>query len=166
MSSQPIAPAFLDRNAGHHHESRSEERMLKRDAAGSAALCLSAGVALALAQATTAHAQASTGSHALAADTALGAKPAARSARLQLDLPSQPLASALRMVADRTNTNILFDPAQVKDITAPALAGPATIEEALSRLLAGTQLKYQFMDERTVSVMLAKPIASQSGDEG
>ncbi len=74
---------------------------------------------------------------------------------VNLNLPAQPLADALRELGFASNTNIIFDPSLVKGITAPPLNGPATAEQLLARLLTGTQLRYKFVDERTVSLMPA-----------
>src|SRR5688572_12309308 len=72
---------------------------------------------------------------------------------VKLDIPAQPLADSLRALGFASNTNIIVDPGLVDGITAPALTGTATAQEALARLLAGTQLRFRFVDEKTVSLM-------------
>jgi iron complex outermembrane receptor protein len=68
------------------------------------------------------------------------------------DLPAQPLAQSLRAVGSVTNTNILFDPPLVKNFRAPELKAEVTTDEALLRLLSGTGIKHEFMNESTVVV--------------
>lgn len=55
-------------------------------------------------------------------------------------LPAQPLAKSLEDVAHAANTNILFDPAQVRGRQAPALDGQFTTERAIEQLIAGQPL--------------------------
>ena len=73
------------------------------------------------------------------------------------DLPAQSLADSLRAVASQTNTNILFDPPLVAGRRAPALKDNLTIEQALARLLAGTGIQQQFLNENTVVLAAASP---------
>ena len=75
---------------------------------------------------------------------------------IRLDLPVQPLADSLRAVGLASNTNIVFDPRLVAGITAPAFSGMVTAEEALEQLLAGTRVRFKFVDEKTVSLMPAR----------
>ena len=56
-------------------------------------------------------------------------------------LPAQPLATALRSLAGKTGTNILFEPEVVKGLEAPAISDVASAKEAVDRLLAGTELE-------------------------
>lgn len=79
----------------------------------------------------------------------------AQAAIAELDLPQQSLANSLRAVATATHVNVLFDTAQIAVFQAPALKGRISIDEALSRLLAGTGLTHRFIDAKTV--VLARP---------
>lgn len=81
----------------------------------------------------------------------------AQAAIAELDLPQQSLASSLRAVASATHVNVLFDTEQIAVFEAPALKGRISIDEALSRLLAGTGLTHRFIDGKTV--VLARPTA-------
>jgi hypothetical protein len=63
-------------------------------------------------------------------------------AMTRFDLPAQPLADSLRAVGSETNTNILFDPPLVARHMAPALKAEVSVDQALTRLLAGTGIKY------------------------
>jgi len=68
----------------------------------------------------------------------------------RFDLPAQPLADSLRAVGSETNTNILFDPPLVAGRQAPRLKAELTVDQALTRLLTGTGIKHEFLNERTV----------------
>jgi outer membrane receptor protein involved in Fe transport len=71
------------------------------------------------------------------------------------DLPGQPLATTLRDIAARTESNIIFDKKLVKGQAAPPLKTRATTEEALSKVLEGTGLTYRQLDDKTVTIQLA-----------
>ncbi len=62
-------------------------------------------------------------------------------ARTAIQLPAQPLEQSLKDVARRTGVNILFSPALVSGRRASAIDGTMTAEDAVSRLIAGTNLK-------------------------
>lgn len=73
----------------------------------------------------------------------------------RLELPSQPLSQALRTLGNQTKTNILFDPASVKNLEAPAVSNAANVEDALAKMLVGSGLTYRFIDGRTVTLIPA-----------
>jgi iron complex outermembrane receptor protein len=58
-----------------------------------------------------------------------------------LSLPAQPLASALRSIAQQTGNNILFAPEVTQGLQAPAISHAASAKDAVDRLLAGTDLE-------------------------
>ena len=100
--------------------------------------------------------------------TVVFVSPCAQAQAVSLDLPAQPLALSLRAVGSQTSTNVLFDPPLVEGVNAPGVAGQFTAEEAFRKLLAGTGLKYRFLDEKTVMVISAseapvKPTARCQG---
>src|SRR5918994_2547619 len=68
----------------------------------------------------------------------------------QFDLPAQSLVESLRAVGKRTDINILIDRELIGQRLAPPLKAALTIDEALTRLLQGTGLKHQFVNEHTV----------------
>ena len=70
-----------------------------------------------------------------------------------LDLPSQPLADALRALGRLTDTNILIDRRLVGHQTAPALKAHLTAEDAVAMLLTGTGLAVKRIDERTITLV-------------
>src|SRR5258706_16457705 len=73
--------------------------------------------------------------------------------RSTFDLPSQSLAASLRAVASQTGTNVLFDPPLVEGRMAPPLKAQLTLEQAFTKLLAGTGLKYRYLDDKTVTIV-------------
>ncbi|MBO9711630.1 TonB-dependent receptor [Sphingomonas sp.] len=77
----------------------------------------------------------------LAASCAVFVAPAAHAqARYGFDMPAQPLETALRTVASRTTTNIVFAGSAVRGKTAPALHGDYSAEAAYQALLRGSGL--------------------------
>ena len=87
-------------------------------------------------------------------------------ARSQFDIPAQPLADALRAVGTQSNINILFDPPLAAGHVAPALKAQLTPEEVLVRLLQGTGLKVEFLNDRTAVVVPARSASPATTSEG
>jgi iron complex outermembrane receptor protein len=77
-------------------------------------------------------------------------------ARVKFNLPSQPLADSLRALASQTQTNILFDQALVRGMTAQPLDAELSLDQAIDRLLAGTGLSYRKTDDKTVVIAAPK----------
>lgn len=73
-------------------------------------------------------------------------------AALDFQVPAQGLASSLRDIADRHQLQIVFSARDVAGLAAPALQGRYTVEEALTRLLAGSDLGYAFNGRDTVVI--------------
>ncbi|HEY3851061.1 MAG TPA: STN domain-containing protein, partial [Steroidobacteraceae bacterium] len=82
------------------------------------------------------------GVFALSASSAMAQSRSQYSA-IRFDLPAQPLSESLRAVGRQSNINILFDPHVVGRWKAPALRLSATVEEALTQLLVGSDLHYR-----------------------
>ncbi len=77
----------------------------------------------------------------LAASCCLFVIPVAQAqTRYSFDMAAQPLEAALRSVATRTSTNIIFDSAVIRGRTAPALHGEFTAQAAFQALLQGSGL--------------------------
>ena len=57
---------------------------------------------------------------------------------IQLQLPAQSLASSLSDVAQQAKIQLLFDEALLRNVQAPALSGTLSPQEAINRLLKGT----------------------------
>ncbi|QLF93077.1 TonB-dependent siderophore receptor [Pseudomonas sp. ABC1] len=73
----------------------------------------------------------------------LAASGATQAAPLVLDIPAQPLASALRQLGEASGLTIAVDSALVQGRPAPAVRGKLEASDALARLLAGSGLSYQ-----------------------
>jgi iron complex outermembrane receptor protein len=81
------------------------------------------------------------------------------------DLPAQPLADTLRALAKDTDTNLMFEPPLVAERQAPALKGCFTLDEALTRVLAGTHIQHKFLNDKTVILSTGgQADAPHSGD--
>lgn len=78
---------------------------------------------------------------------------------VSIDLPAQPLASALTSLGAQTNLQILFNPAQLASLRSPALRGEMEPLQALDSLLKGTNVRYQ-VDGNRISL-----IASNADDQ-
>lgn len=78
---------------------------------------------------------------------------------VSIDLPAQPLASALTSLGAQTNLQILFNPAQLASLRSPALRGEMEPLQALDTLLKGTNVRYQ-VDGNRISL-----IASSTDDQ-
>jgi outer membrane receptor protein involved in Fe transport len=76
----------------------------------------------------------------------------------EFNLPQQPLADALRAIGRQTNMNILFEPETVKQLTAPAVHGLLSPEEAIKRVLAGTKLVVE--QTETNSLLITRAAAN------
>src|SRR5262245_44614716 len=69
---------------------------------------------------------------------------------VSFDLPAQPLADSLKAVAAQTSTNVLFDLKLVAGLQAPALKARLTPEAAVARLLLGTGVVHELVNEHTI----------------
>lgn len=69
------------------------------------------------------------------------------------DWPRQPLHEALHRYSRLTGDSVLYDSGQTAGKTAPALAGPYTAHEALTLLLAGTELQARYTAPQALLLM-------------
>jgi iron complex outermembrane recepter protein len=69
-----------------------------------------------------------------------------------IDIPSQPLGSALAELAKQARIQVVYPTDLVDGKAAHALSGSMTPEEALNALLAKTGLRFQFVDPETVTL--------------
>lgn len=81
------------------------------------------------------------------------------------DIPSQPLGSALRALADKTGVQIAYQTSVASGATAPAVKGTMSTEQALGRLLSVSGLRYNFTNANTVTILDAA-VAAETGDVG
>ncbi len=100
----------------------------------------------------------------LAALAALFVLPAFAAQAASFDLPAQPLADAIRAVGSQTNTNVLFDPPLVADRSARPLKGDLSADQALTKILAGTGIKYEFLNDTTIVLASADPTLRARGE--
>jgi outer membrane receptor protein involved in Fe transport len=82
-------------------------------------------------------------------------------ARLRFNLPTQALADSLRAVGSQANINILFDPPLIAGRVAPSIDEVLTADEALGRLLQGTGIKHEFLNEATVVLSPVRPATDE-----
>jgi len=75
-----------------------------------------------------------------------------RTQTFNFDLPVQPLPLSLRAIASVTGANLLFDPVIVGTPQCPAVRGRLSIDVALTRLLAGSDLSWRRIKIRTFLV--------------
>lgn len=71
------------------------------------------------------------------------------------NIPSQPLSRALRALADQSGVQLAYKTAVASGATAPAVRGTMTTQQALSRLLSGSNLQYSFTNANTVTIVSA-----------
>lgn len=70
-----------------------------------------------------------------------------------IDIPTQPLSSALRALASQTGIQLVFSADTVGAARGNAVKGNLSVEEALRQLLAGSELEYHQEGERNYVVM-------------
>ncbi|MEP9360223.1 TonB-dependent receptor [Sphingomonas sp. KR3-1] len=100
----------------------------------------------------------------LAASCCLFVVPVAQAqTRYSFDMAAQPLDAALRSVATRTSTNIIFDGVAVRGRTAPPLHGEFTAQTAFHALLQGSGLTLNATQGGSYVVVAP---AGQSGGNG
>ena len=75
--------------------------------------------------------------------------------RAHFDLPAQPLARTLKAIGTVTNTDVGFSASQVAGLEAPSLQADLTVDDALMRVLAGTGLRPQHLDDHTIVIAAA-----------
>src|SRR5262245_53675042 len=74
---------------------------------------------------------------------------------IHLDVPAQPLNRALNAFAEQSGLRIVFYTDVAEGVTSHPLIGSLTPEKALKILLADSNLQYEFVDERTVTIVPA-----------
>lgn len=72
---------------------------------------------------------------------------------IALDIKPQPMVDALNGWAQQTGFQIIWpDEESTSDLAAPRVKGRLTAQAALDKLLVGTSLTYEFINERTVAI--------------
>ncbi|WP_167361021.1 STN domain-containing protein [Pseudomonas citronellolis] len=64
-------------------------------------------------------------------------------APVRIDIPAQPLASALTNLGSQAHLQIIFNQAQVQNLRSPGVHGEMEPARALEQLLRGTGIRYQ-----------------------
>lgn len=82
----------------------------------------------------------------------------------QFDFPEQALADSLHAIATKTGTNILFDANEVREARATALSAALSLDAALQRVLAGTQLEAERTAPSTIIIRTNSGGAASAGD--
>jgi iron complex outermembrane recepter protein len=85
-------------------------------------------------------------------------------ALVHFDLPAQPLAQSLEAIGAATNIDVGFRSSQVAGFKAPALKADLTVDDALKRVLVGTGLRPQHLDDHTIVVASAAVSTSDSAE--
>jgi len=81
--------------------------------------------------------------------------------RFNLDIDAQPIGDALSRLAEDSGLQIVFYTELAEGVSAPRLAGVYTARTALDRLLGGTRLDYEFINDRTVAIRSRSTAQSQ-----
>lgn len=76
---------------------------------------------------------------------------------LRVNIPSQPLASALEQFEQQTGVQILYAADALPKKTSPQLSGQYSAEQALKIILDKSELSYQFTDAHTVAIKRIEP---------
>jgi iron complex outermembrane recepter protein len=87
------------------------------------------------------------------------APPPAFVQNVSLNIPSQPIASAIRELGQQSGLTIVIESQLGRNVKSPALVGSYTIAEALQRILPKA-LHTEYLDQKTVAVMASQPTAA------
>lgn len=87
--------------------------------------------------------------------------PAAFVQKVTLNIPSQPIATAIRELCQQTGLTIVIESALGRDAIAPSLVGSYTPAEALQRILP-KDLHTEYLDQKTAAVMAAPPTTANT----
>jgi outer membrane cobalamin receptor len=83
---------------------------------------------------------------------------------VHFDLPAQSLARSLNAIGTATNTDVGFSSNQVAGFIAPAVKADLTVDGALVRVLAGTGLRPQHLDDHTIVITTKESSRSDSSE--
>lgn len=74
-----------------------------------------------------------------------------------VDVDEQPLATALQVLAEQLDLQIVFFSGATEGLVAPSVTGYLTRSEAFDALLTGTDLQYVFLNDRSVAIQRIDP---------
>jgi outer membrane receptor protein involved in Fe transport len=80
----------------------------------------------------------------------------------QTDIPAQDLSTALQTLAKDRNLQVVFVSEEVNSLRTAGASGELTADEAITKLLNGTELTYRYLDEKTITVAPTAVIAAES----
>lgn len=83
---------------------------------------------------------------ALALTLALPLAAQAQDQQLTLNIPAQPLSSALQKFAELTDVQVLYEPGAVQNLRSGALSGRHSLDQSVRILLGESGLRYQLRD--------------------
>jgi iron complex outermembrane receptor protein len=81
------------------------------------------------------------------------ADPAAAAIRKQTNISPQGLAAALQALAKDRELQVLYRTEVVGDRQTSGVIGVLTVDEALSKLLGGSGLTFQYLDDKTITIL-------------
>ena len=76
--------------------------------------------------------------------------------KVPLNIPAQPIETALIEFSRQTGLHIMLYSDYAKDITSPPLKGVYAPARALDELLAHTGLRYEYLDSQNIAVFSAQ----------
>ncbi len=76
-------------------------------------------------------------------------------------IPAQALGDALTEFADQADLKLVSNAALLRGLSSPGVSGTLTPAEGLERLLAGTGMRYRFVDDGTVTIEHAPKASPQ-----
>jgi len=83
---------------------------------------------------------------------------------IHFDLPVQPLAQSLKAIGTAANTDIGFNADRVAGLIAPPLKADLAVDGALKRVLVGTGLRPQHLDDHTIVIAATGSSATDSSE--
>ncbi|HEY8510112.1 MAG TPA: TonB-dependent receptor, partial [Steroidobacteraceae bacterium] len=86
--------------------------------------------------------------------------------RMPTDIPAQPLRPALQLLSRQRNFQLIFRTDLVGDLQTQGAVGELTVDEALTQLLSGTGLTFQYLDEKTITITKARNGAESASRSG
>jgi iron complex outermembrane recepter protein len=74
-----------------------------------------------------------------------------------LSIPAEPLANALNDLAQQSGLQVMFASELVASLRSPEVKGSLTATQALQRLLSNTDLRYEFVNPHTITIVGPEP---------
>src|SRR5688572_9101757 len=88
-----------------------------------------------------------------AATLAFGVGATDRDAEMALNIPSQPIGDALNEFGRQSGLHVVIYSGLGKGMISRPLSGSFSTQAALDTLLAGTNLRYEYLDASTVAIL-------------